>query len=52
VKVFEVWEWDETALNAAGWHVGTFETREKAQGCVDELRNKWHSRRIKEVEVK
>jgi hypothetical protein len=51
MTVFEVWEWDGTALNAGGWRVGTFGTREKAQQCVDDLRNDWNTREIKEVTV-
>lgn len=44
--IFEVWEWDGTALNAAGWIVGRFVSRESAQRCVDDLSNDWNTREI------
>lgn len=44
--IYEVWEWDGTALNAAGWIVARFTTRESAQACVDDLKNDWNTRKI------
>jgi uncharacterized protein YbdZ (MbtH family) len=52
MTIFEVWEWDGTALNASGWRVDIFSTREKAQACVDSLENDWNTREIREVHVK
>ena len=51
MKVYEVWERDGTSLGGLPWQVGTFDTPEKAEACVADLRNDWHSRSVKTVEV-